>query len=744
MNKSTIRIFCILILFVSGLFALAQDVGITPTAPSISICGDGIFTVTVANEGATPITNVVVEATVPGDYSFRGTTGSSSWSDPTVTWSTFDLAVNDGAPGGLDEWSETITISPDCDAINGRELIITVNWDGGGPETATSGPIQALDPYMVIEVLPLVQSRAVGETASWNVRVKNNGLGDLYNVVLNASLGAGMANLSPAGWPMSIGDIASGDVYDVGVVTADVDSCEDIYVTFVGSYNGCGEGGDVVCGSTIVEGGVELDYHTPNLAYTFTPGNIDIPYCDSQVITVDLTNSGADAGDINDLVMEAVFPPQVNLLAVSGDATYDPANEWFDVGDVAANETRSFTFELEWADKCSPVDCETIIFEPHFTDGCGEDFYPPVEELPVVDPPVRPYFSVSKVKDTPGILNQGESDDFIITVTFNAPAGISTTADIEDSFPANFTALSASGGGVIDNGARTVTWSGESFNSGDTNTYTVELRADTFSGSDCTISENNTVTVTNITDVCDDCAILDASSSLNLIPDAVLTVTKSGPNSIYVNSASETYTIEVTYDGPLCDFGSGLQTPPVTVTDTLPGGTVISNPSPSATSVDNINHIISWYIPAGTLTQGVPYSLLYDVAISSSAPGYDVCMCGTVVSNSVYAELDDGACIICDDSASVGIGVECDDELASPIRTSKTASPDTQELCECIDYTNTIIFDQALSWADIDFTENGDNGQLFSGGGLSGDAIFTFTQGGSTYTATETITVGTA
>ena len=56
MNKMKIRLAIILLILVCGIFALAQDAGITPTQPSISICGNGLFTITVDNTGATEIT----------------------------------------------------------------------------------------------------------------------------------------------------------------------------------------------------------------------------------------------------------------------------------------------------------------------------------------------------------------------------------------------------------------------------------------------------------------------------------------------------------------------------------------------------------------------------------------------------------------------------------------------------------------------------------------------------------------
>ncbi|MBN1572536.1 MAG: DUF11 domain-containing protein [Deltaproteobacteria bacterium] len=799
MNKINFKITIIFLLLICGVFSLAQNTNVTPKNPVISICGEDTFTISVANTSTTtPVTNVVVSAVVPTDFSFRGATnglphGSTYSGTSTVTWSSFTLAANDSTPGGDDEWSATITISPNCDAIVGRELIVTVNYDGGGPDTASSGPITVEKPNLVINLedsgggSAMKQERAVGDTAEWYVKVRNTGVGDLYNVKLIVDKGAGLTNIRlgaapgvPITTPYTIdvcdyaNPMATGDE-ETYRITADVSACKDIYLNLKGTYNGCGAAYDVVCGEEVVEGGIELNYKTPNLDYNFTTsdgdGTVDIEFCSYDTVTVNITNTGTDSGKINNLYFDTYIPSELSVSNVTNGITYNSGTGRFEgFPEIAGGGSGSFTFsfQLRWDPFCSPVDCESILFEPTFIDDCGDIFYPPAKELPVGDAPPSAYFTVSK--SGPGIVNENGTGTYNFTVTYHAPSTIPTVrADIADTWDSGFsldTTTPPTPSGYTP-GSNFVRWNNQLFDisvNGGAVDFSVTLKADGYNATDCGINVLNTVTFENITGICSgNCSVSVPvpDHSYNMVNAAVLTVIKDGADSLYVNNTTpETYGITVIYDGPLCDLDSNpadLETPPIVVTDTYPGGGVVTNYGSGV--LDTGARTLTWTIPASTPLGGPPYTftLSYDMRMSSTAPGYDPCVCGTIVQNNVTAEILSGtACVLCTDSSSFGIGIECED-LTALFDLDKTWGGATPEVvCEsCSTYTNTITFNGPLSlclessgskWNCIDFTEEGANNQVFERltGNITGQAHFSFYDASTTLTHTtnEDITLG--
>ncbi|MBN1883748.1 MAG: DUF11 domain-containing protein, partial [Deltaproteobacteria bacterium] len=801
-----IRVITVLLCLCVGAFVLAQDVGLV-SPPSIEVCGEGTFTITVNNPGATPtddITNVVVTATLPANYEYYSASGSPSTAGlPDVVWTVGDMA------GGA-SWSETLTIGPNCFATTGGTLDVTVTYTDSllNPQSISdnSPSILVTEPNLVIELTDgiggstLVQEREVGDTAEWYIRVINTGPGRLNNVELDASFGAGLTDTSGIVWPVTIGDIDGYTTYDFstahGTVTATVDACLDIATIFTAEYDGC-DGATAPCTRVTeeVEGSVELLYNTPNLQYDFYDAagatvlsSVDIPYCGSYTVRVIVENPGADAGNIRNLTFEASFPEQLILLNVYDTdgaynvtfgppgGTYDPAiyayvytisvennNPALDYV-IAPNGTVEFFFEMEWENRCFPADCEALVFEPYFYDDCGEPFYPPVKELAVGDAPTAPYFTV--VKTGPDNLSEGDTDTYTVTVTLDADAIASVDAQVQDTFPESFTASNADRSGVIDNssGVKTVTWPVVSFAPGVPEVFTFDLTA-SYLGTDCTVGVENYVELINVVPICYipgappiPCPVTPDDDYLNLVGDDLLTIEKTDPNgdgdSLYMDGSAATYRVTVGYDGPLCDFGGTLQTPPITVVDTYPAGGIISNLVTPATVIANVDHTsrtITWDIPVG-YTGAFPVVLEYDMAIGTAGDGYsaDLCICGTVVSNSVTAELADTDCIICNASetaASFNLGVDCDDELIAPFTSLKVANPGIEDLCDCVTYTNTLTFNASIdtagsTWADIFFTENGDNNQLFDNAGsyeTIGPATFTLNSGAP---ITQNITLG--
>ncbi len=758
------RVQFVVLILLCGIFAFAQDIdipSITPASPSISVCGDGTFTITVTNDSADPITGITINALVvenagshtgSGDFTFTSATpGGYGESPPMVTWEDVTLEGH-GSPGGTDTWTGTVTVRPSCEAVIGRALLVSVTYSTGLPPTETtdyawSGPITVLRPNLAIEVVPLSQRRAVGETAAWDIYVKNVGVGDLTNINLTATLGAGF---NPSG--VTTGTIPGPIGPQARVLwthlEADIISCSNLTLTVDGSYGDCGVGG-APCGTDHVEDSITLDYRTPNLSYSFTSDPLNVPYCGDGVVTVQITDNdpaGGTAGTINNLYMGIILPDQ--LVVYGSPANYTPgpppppygppdiAGE-FSLGTLHRGESTTLTFNVRWKDPCNPSLCDSIIFVPRFKDDCGSDFSPPIQELHIGDPPMVPYFEIRKTG--PINLNQGEGGDYDITVTFHAPEGTSITATTIDDVPAAFVASDPSDGGSAI--GQVVSWSDRVFTVGAgedhvTKTYTVTLTPN-YASANCGDDFVNRVTITPSGHVCTTCVVQPATATLPLVNTPVLHVEKSGSNTLYVNGAASTYTISVSYSGPL----AGGQTPPVRVVDYVPAGVTITNSGGGA--YDGTAHTITWVLPAGTLVADGTITLTYDMQLTPVS-GYDPCNCGTTFDNRVTAELIVPSIFAgCSDEDTLTIAVQCDNEDQAPFTIQKTVDFTSQDLCGCIAYTNTITFGQNISdWTNVTFTENGNNGQRFSGGSSTGNATFRLNRGGTIYTDTKPITLG--
>jgi len=207
-----------------------------------------------------------------------------------------------------------------------------------------------------------------------------------------------------------------------------------------------------------------------------------------------------------------------------------------------------------------------------------------------------------------------------------------------------------------------------------------------------------------------------------------ISVDKSGPNQLYLME-NGTYTLEVRYHN-----GSCAERITTNITDTYPEHfTVIDS---GGGTVNTTARTITW------INQQLENGTTWSTEIKLRASD-DPCDCGHVFTNTLSTEMVTDCCgCSLSGSDSVDIMVECyNGTIISS--SNKTASPNPQECCRNITYTNTYQFNHigSLNWSDITFTEQGGNGQTFPDGTNSGSATFKVND---TYTLTQRITIGTA
>ncbi|MFQ6092385.1 MAG: lamin tail domain-containing protein [bacterium] len=204
-----------------------------------------------------------------------------------------------------------------------------------------------------------------------------------------------------------------------------------------------------------------------------------------------------------------------------------------------------------------------------------------------------------------------------------------------------------------------------------------------------------------------------------------LSASKTGPGSLY-SGENGTYTLSVTYDRGNCPATFVV----ATISDTVPdpfgivdagGGSVAGN-------------VITW--SSVTLNDGVAFvdSIVIQHGIT------DPCGCGQAFSNvlQVTPAVDCCNCTL-SAGASQPIVVRCDNDT---VFTSGKSSSSPIQNCTTIDYVTTYNFFEidTLEWGDIDFTEQGNNGQTFPSGADSGLTTFVVD---STCSATVLVQLGT-
>ncbi len=206
------------------------------------------------------------------------------------------------------------------------------------------------------------------------------------------------------------------------------------------------------------------------------------------------------------------------------------------------------------------------------------------------------------------------------------------------------------------------------------------------------------------------------SYSMDASTIPLISVTKSsqsGKDSLYLGE-SDNYILTVNYQNGSC---SGTL-PKNTIIDHYPPNFEVVNAADG--TVNDTNQTIIWN------NQDLNSTTSWSKTIELKVKNSDSCNCGGVYYNdfSVNASVDCCGCPLTA-STSLPIIVKCFNTTVLS-SSNKTADPTMQENCRLINYTNTYVINNStsLSWADINFTEEGYNGQTFPDGNITGNASF--------------------
>ena len=385
---------------------------------------------------------------------------------------------------------------------------------------------------------PVTQEASRGEWMTYTLKIESSGLGKIRNVEVRDTLGAGLQFVDSDPAPgSSVGSTYYWTAADLpGLAEMDPDTAEWITLTalVVSCSNldnnlnasfGC-EGmvsvPDTVCLDTATEvpagtATATIDYQLkpPDLSFDLSPSMSPIDYCTQTNITVAVTNGDPVSPDPQvgcacNLVFDTNLDTtgyQISNVVGAGYAGGD-----FTVGTVPANDTVYFTYDINWPDGSCPPDpsSQNTLWLPEYDDQCGNPFAPPVDIFPV-SMTGMPSLSISK--NNPGTVNGNDTITFSVQVDYSGPDGFTPT--ITDDYPnpsPGWSIQSISDGGTDD--GNEITWSGLTFNDGDSRTVTFQMTApggDPCAGPDPGLYTNS-ATVTGGTD-CRGCTISSDSTS---------------------------------------------------------------------------------------------------------------------------------------------------------------------------------------------------------------------------------------
>ena len=494
-HRSIFALSFILSLLGTGLWA--QSSGIVGD-DTINKCETKSYTISIQNNSANPLTEMEISNNLTLLTGFAYVSSSTVIDVDGTPFCSQDPVITPGAGGGTLVWDidslcsgpftlqdgETLNITfqlaTDCTAVSASMNVDFAYLISGTPSSDSAAKsLQVLPGAVTIKKTPNVVAREVGQTVTWTLTIENTGLGIIENVAVSDVLGAGLQYLSSTNGGSNAGQtttwdssgyaaLASMDPGDILTMdlTATVIACEGLDNSADVKW-GCSP--SVSCFDTATDGGtatasVERIVKTPLIS--FTPPDITFNYCQDYVdVSFVITNLGdGPAYNLRSIVDLSAF----SISNVSSGASWDGSQ--FTLTDpipAAPGPGNSYTlsFRVGYAGWCGgSFPTGDLLWQKVYQDGCGNDFYPPVELSQVNAPVNTPSVSISK-NGAGSAIQIGSQVTYTITSSYAGPlscgSGSTGLLTVVDTLPDGFTVIDAGGGTWIPGGGGTggtITW----------------------------------------------------------------------------------------------------------------------------------------------------------------------------------------------------------------------------------------------------------------------------------------------
>lgn len=488
------RIYTYLLMFLISFLFSSISAQTAPPDLNLSISGSTsvdagnpssyTYTLTVTNNHPTDTaTTVIPNIIMPLNVSYVSTVSFEKNSSPIIytlnqtgqnlTWT--PITPMSLAPG--DTSTVTFNIRYSCNATT-NNLQGNVNYIDASlsPDSSSLNyNITVNKGVLSLEKTPSVQSASVGDTVSWTVKVKNTGLGTIYDVAITDNVGSGLTNIivTPDSNPPIINlsgntitttynSIAPGNERTF-TVQANVDACTNLE----NSVSGTWPSGGPECNNAVANASIALVPKDPGVTYTINggspPNNINLNWTTGSNVTVAFSNPGT--GPARDFKFQTNLNTQpLNVSSISSGWIYNSSTGLFTYtggspsGSIPPSGNVNLIFTLSPQNNCLPTGPSgSITWNPDYKDACGNQFQPPVG-FTTYNTVNKPTMSITKTASQ-NLIYLGNSFSFNSTLTLSNPAQVSGNVTVTDSVPSQFTinSVNVSSGSASVSG-QNITW----------------------------------------------------------------------------------------------------------------------------------------------------------------------------------------------------------------------------------------------------------------------------------------------
>jgi len=369
--------------------SLVVQLSLPPTTVSRgNIVGD-VYTATVTNNGTISTTDV--NLLVDPNVGFFYKTGSanvisnlapapalSAPGTDTVADAAFTLRVTGSTtatralqPGETMQFR--FRLATTADAQSGQSLAVTVQ--SGDPTVAACKTrlenVQTVRGNLVVLKSPSVQEAGFGDTVTWTVTLRNNGLGMVYDGLLADVPGSGLAGLSvsPALTPVDL----QPEQNKTYTVTAQIAACTDLTNQARADWTIGNQDGTATSASPVTDNAdIIFNLEDPNLQIEIEPMP-DVTYCGSlnTSLTVTVTNIGGAARNLRlNLAAQnvTVGTPSGNWTR-SGNTLSYTGGAPLPTGTLRGGERVTFEVPISTGDLCTQATA-AVEFTPVYVDAC--------------------------------------------------------------------------------------------------------------------------------------------------------------------------------------------------------------------------------------------------------------------------------------------------------------------------------------------------------------------------------------
>jgi fimbrial isopeptide formation D2 family protein/uncharacterized repeat protein (TIGR01451 family) len=319
----------------------------------------------------------------------------------------------------------------------------------------------------IINVTPKQQTKAVGETATFTIKVTNTGLGGIFDVTIDeAAIYPNGANLafvslaqtapaSPASTPSNAGSrltlpyLAPGDTF-IAEAQALVLACGSIVNVVTSAHRA----NPVPVTDTVP---VQLDLRQPLV--DFTPPPVALDYNNPVTVTIPILNAGL--GSAYNFRLQSNLNTGGRTIAltpasITAGWTYNSSNGLFTysggspAGLIPSGPAIDLSFTVDATNPCSATGAGTVTYTALYQNGCGDDYSIPIRTQTLSAPADTPSISLAQTVSSTRIA-VAETGTYTLTASATNLANINPSGvTITDTLPAqvSYTGHTASVGTV--------------------------------------------------------------------------------------------------------------------------------------------------------------------------------------------------------------------------------------------------------------------------------------------------------